>query len=124
MGNALCKVPKKQQGLLESKGGGVMRLIDADRIIYQWTVGVDGKFHDGVTLQSIINEMPTVEAKPIVRSEWKSGKNHGEFVEVECTACEGLLLVKWYDEIDRYRFCPNCGARMENGADMRGEKND
>ena len=53
-----------------------------------------------------------------VRGEWVFGKNHGDFVEAECTACKGLLLVKWYDEIDRFRFCPNCGA------DMRGERND
>ena len=42
-----------------------MRLIDAKRIIYSWTVGVDGKSHDGVTLQSIIDEMPTVKAVPL-----------------------------------------------------------
>ena len=55
-------------------------------------------------------EQITVEPK---RGEWKVGKNHGEFVEAECTSCKGLLLVKWYDEIDKYRYCPNCGARMD-----------
>lgn len=47
-----------------------------------------------------------------VHGEWIFGKNHGEFVEAECSHCKGLLLVKWYDEIGKYRFCPNCGADM------------
>lgn len=43
------------------------RLIDADKIVYSWTVDNDGEEHDGVTLQSIINKMPTVDAEPVVR---------------------------------------------------------
>lgn len=43
------------------------RLIDADQIVYSWTVDNDGEEHDGVTLQSIINKMPTVDAEPVVR---------------------------------------------------------
>lgn len=61
-------------------------------------------------IKAFIEEQPAVEP---VRGEWKFGKNHGEFVEAECTSCKGLLLVKWYDEIDKYRYCPNCGARMD-----------
>ena len=42
-----------------------MRLIDADKIIYMWLKDQDGEEHDGVTLQSIIDKMPTVE--PVIR---------------------------------------------------------
>lgn len=44
-----------------------MRLIDADKIVYSWTIDNDGEEHDGVTLQSIINKMPTVDAVEVVR---------------------------------------------------------
>ena len=44
-----------------------MGLIDADKIVYSWTFDNDGEGHDGVTLQSIINKMPTIDAVPVVR---------------------------------------------------------
>ena len=46
-----------------------MRLIDADRIVYSWHIDADGEEHDGVTLQSIIKKMPTVDAVEVVRCE-------------------------------------------------------
>ena len=54
-----------------------------------------------------------LRGQPVVHGRWKFGKNHGEFVETECTACGSLLLVKWIDELSNYRYCPNCGARMD-----------
>ena len=47
------------------------------------------------------------------QGEWILGRNHGDFVEATCTSCDGMLLVKWYDKIDKYRHCPNCGAKMK-----------
>lgn len=44
-----------------------MRLIDADRIVYSWHIDADGEEHDGVTLQSIIKKMPTIDAVEVVR---------------------------------------------------------
>ena len=44
-----------------------MRLIDADKITYIWVIDADGEEHDGVTLQSIIKKMPTVDAVEVVR---------------------------------------------------------
>ena len=44
-----------------------MRLIDADRIVYSWHIDADGEEHDGVTLQSIIRKMPSVDAVEVVR---------------------------------------------------------
>lgn len=40
------------------------RYIDADKIIYSWQIDPDGQEHDGVTLQSIINKMPSIDAVP------------------------------------------------------------
>lgn len=60
-----------------------------------------------------IGKIPAADVVPVVHGRWKFGKNHGDFVETECTACGSLLLVKWIDELSNYRYCPNCGARME-----------
>jgi hypothetical protein len=43
------------------------RLIDADRIVYSWIIDNDGEEHDGITLQSVIDKMPTIDAVPVVR---------------------------------------------------------
>lgn len=43
------------------------RYIDADKIIYIWLIDADGKEHDGVTLQSVIDKMPTADVVEVVR---------------------------------------------------------
>ena len=40
------------------------RYIDAEKIVYAWQIDADGEEHDGVTLQSIINKLPTIDAVP------------------------------------------------------------
>ena len=64
-----------------------------------------------------IENAPTVEAKEVAHGKWIYGKNHGEFVEAECSACNGLLLVKWYDKLSEYNYCPNCGCDMRTSAE-------
>lgn len=44
-----------------------MRLIDAGQIVYSWFVEEDGTLHDGITLQSIIDRLPTIDAVPVIR---------------------------------------------------------
>lgn len=68
------------------------------------------------------NQTPTIEAEP-VRHGWWEHIHEGVYHKVRCTAC-GVdaitantyvydtrgLLVKW-------AYCPNCGAKMDGGAD-------
>lgn len=44
-----------------------MRLIDADKISYFWHQDCNGRFHEGVTMQSMIDAVPTVDAVEVVR---------------------------------------------------------
>lgn len=94
-----------------------MRLIDADKITYMWQEYKDGEFSDGVTLQSIIRRMPTieiVESKENVSAEWwmviddfDDGKGQREYPH--CTNC-GRGVYKH----DAGSWCPFCGAAMRN----------
>ena len=51
------------------------RYIDAKKIRYCWMYDADGKEHDGVTLQSVIDKVPTADVVP--RAEVDKAKLNG-----------------------------------------------
>ena len=72
--------------------------------------------HYKESVVKLIDEAPTVEAKPVVYGEWIEHFDTKEYLgslmsEYECSICH-----EWVD--DDSNFCPRCGA------DMRGGKND
>ena len=46
-----------------------MRLIDADKIVYMWKQDINGDFHDGVTLESIVDKTPTENVNDLIAKE-------------------------------------------------------
>lgn len=64
------------------------RYIDADKIIYSWQIDPDGQEHDGVTLQSIINKMPSIDAVEVVRC--KDCKHRYHSVECPCQSYDSF----------------------------------
>jgi hypothetical protein len=62
----------------------------------------------------IVEEMPTIETKPIVHAHWEE---HREFYEDEgfegyyysCSNCGGTL----YGDLEDFNFCHCCGAQMD-----------
>lgn len=94
-----------------------MRLIDADalfRTINKIKCPQGACMQDGLAdaCQAVM-DAPTIEAEPVRHGRWDYGKKHADFVEATCTACNGILLVKWYSKLSEYRYCPNCGAKMD-----------
>ena len=98
-----------------------MRLIDADKIVYSWQIDADGNEHDGVTLQSIIDKMPTIEErkngkwidKGVISNYPEEGFNIYHLLVCDQCGCMHRATV-WcvngkYINAD---FCPNCGALM------------
>lgn len=54
-----------------------------------------------------IKQEPTVDAEPVRHGRWAHHKG-GYSDHYECTVCgEGIVLTA------RFRYCPNCGAKME-----------
>lgn len=80
------------------------RYIDAKQIRYSWMIDADGEEHDGVTLQSIVDKVPTADVVEV-----KYGIKHKSSISntgLMCTAC--------FSDIDRDAvFCKYCGAKMD-----------
>lgn len=69
---------------------------------------------DGMFIHEImeaIDELPTVEAKPVVHGKWET-EFTALLVVYRCSECNCATA------LGKTNFCPNCGA------DMRGEAND
>ena len=94
-----------------------MRLIDAGQIVYSWFVEEDGTLSDGITLQSIINRLPTIV-------EFESDINK---VIVKGEEYHKQLTTTWLGNYCPYRcehcghysdsktpFCAWCGRRASN----------
>lgn len=65
-----------------------------------------------VTVVGILNELPAADVAPVVHGWWNADET--------CSVCgekstEGLDATKWNYWFPNY--CPNCGAKMDGGAD-------
>lgn len=70
--------------------------------------------------ESIMN-VPIIEAEPIKHGRWITvSDGYGNGVATasicECSLCKDTIWVYKNDK-RKWRFCPNCGARMDGGED-------
>ena len=94
------------------------RLIDADALVEKayWHgehPSVDDLFAEGVDAVDVsdIDNAPTIEAEPVRHGYWMCG-DYYDIGDV-CSECDWDSLISPCD----YRYCPNCGAKMDGGAD-------
>ena len=91
-----------------------MRLIDAERIVYSWIIDKDGEEHDGITLQSIIDKLPTVDAEPVRHGRWQKERNPMMYQIVPyvyvCSQCGTAFEYET-------PYCGECGAKMDEVED-------
>ena len=65
-----------------------------------------------IDVRRIICELPIIDAEPVRHGRWvKSGYACGES-EWTCTVCGNK---EWRTSISRLKFCPFCGAKMDEG---------
>ena len=90
-----------------------MRLIDADALkeyfktIRKYHVGKYSEWY----LADVLEQQPTVDAVPVRHGKWTrhtlgSTGGYGTTVMHQCSECESMT-------ISRFRYCPTCGARMD-----------
>jgi len=85
-----------------------MRLIDADALKkhYAWWEDDRQKLFD-----SIVDSQPTVDAVPVRHGKWINRWSGcgSVWLEQSCSEC----ALTFEDEPHEYKYCPNCGARMD-----------
>lgn len=99
-----------------------MRLIDADHlrkwIIANWHSGWHHKTVDDILDQidredTYIEDADIVDVEPIIHGHWiKVETPHTfpyELSVYKCSECDTYLFAV----VDGYRYCPNCGAKMD-----------
>lgn len=109
-----------------------MRLIDADacsalfdaefketkRLIIDGEKHLDNLAEGFMEAHNVIRSMPTIDAAPVVHGRWgllpvsiRSVKKTN-IPEAVCSIC-GERFCDITNSVSLYRFCPNCGAKMD-----------
>ena len=79
------------------------RLIDANALMEQF----DDSFK-GFVMKRIVEMQPTVDAVEVVHGRWEY-----RAVDFECRYYKHECSICGFDGEDWYRYCPNCGAKMD-----------
>lgn len=90
-----------------------MRLIDADKLKqhYVWWNNEEQR-----TFDQIVDAQPTANAVPVVHGKWlwfEDCSNSGLY----CSACHKLIHKVMTPKKKLSNYCPNCGAKMDGGAE-------
>ena len=66
-------------------------------------------------LDEAIYDIRTIKAadvQPVKHGKWKYYKNNGIIDTYICTNCQGKVEMTIDVESSKFKYCPNCGARM------------
>ena len=95
-----------------------MRPIDADRaleIVRDQGIAHPNAYHLTNYATLILREAPTIDVAPMQHGRWVSVPHKLARV---CSVCNRDEPYKFADiDADVYDYCPNCGAKMDGGAD-------
>ena len=94
-----------------------MRLIDADKIQWKSYPNDYGETNDDYVEKCDIDNMPTVDAVPVVHGRWIRPHWKNNNYCCDCSECGGEAMHRDYqwDKNGVYPICPNCGAMMDGG---------
>ena len=100
--DALWEIFREKQNILTARCGGYRFLDGEDRAKYDRLE---------ITLAYIENA-PEVDAVPVVRGEWIKSDNYKGWLV--CSACRDCYADNAWVNGKKWRYCPNCGALMED----------
>ena len=96
-----------------------MRLIDADALI-------ENKFKNDISynaFKNLVKRQPSVDVQPVRHGHWIETTEQSGWIEeecAECSECSNTFVLGEYtiDDIrELFKYCPNCGARMDGEQD-------
>lgn len=91
-----------------------MRPIDADKIQWKSYPNDYGETNDDYVEKCDIDNMPTVDAVPVVHGRWLKRRNGGTL----CNRCGHYTQYKGQVlDMSEAIACPWCGAMMDGGAE-------
>lgn len=110
-----------------------MRLIDADEFAnmlsrvrqrldpkaYKTAIEFYTRDEMLLNLEQMVRAAPTID--PVKHGRWEQPRDYDFYDDdlYKCSICgEEFILIEGTPEDNNYKFCPNCGARM----DAEGEK--
>lgn len=108
-----------------------MRLIDADKFILALMDAALSSV-DEDTILDLVDSVPTVDAVPVVHGRWTAQcvveldggwtledvpYNEYQHSNPICSVCRKTALLDGGEDYVTSPYCPNCGARMDGGAD-------
>lgn len=67
-----------------------------------------------------IREMPAADVAEVVHGEWlRSDDDWNSLTTIQCSLCSEEWCFETDDDVSllNYKYCPNCGARMDGGKD-------
>ena len=94
-----------------------MRLIDAEalykKVLGRPVTNVDGYgYINHIRVLEMIDNEPTVEAKPVVHAHWALFGKDGTDTDYGCTNC-GYTFTTSGSYPQSVHYCPYCGAQMD-----------
>ena len=84
-----------------------MRLIDADKL--DW-------WYKGRNIRRVIDEAPTVDAAPVVHGRFEPCFDENGNWRQGFAKCSNCGKEYYAQVVNRYDYCPRCGAKMDGGA--------
>lgn len=95
------------------------RYIDADKLMESMIKGLFPNEKTGTPFDVLrtIEQTPTADVVEVKHGEWKPTEPDSD-VRFFCSECETEISTSWdYDNAEMWRYCPNCGAKMDGRSD-------
>lgn len=88
-----------------------MRLIDADELLKD-------KVSNAYISRFEIENAPTIDAEPVVHGHWINGHDTEHLMSTcKCSTCGRGIVQDFLGRWKYTRYCPNCGAKMDEVQD-------
>lgn len=77
--------------------------IDRDAVFHAMKMDIRPPF-------AVVRDFPAADVAPVVHGRWVRGNNEEICLNVKCSVC-GMSQPLWAKR--DYKFCPDCGAKMD-----------